>query len=109
MREDNLLAIQPKAFVITTDSDHELEVPGREFHEDYEAGGNLCEPIPRPGSDHLRANSYYNRVRLHSARLQTAGGVRAGRQRLAHFAGSDHEFFRHKESIDPMQDQNEAV
>jgi transposase InsO family protein len=26
MREDNLLAIQPKAFVITTDSDHDLEV-----------------------------------------------------------------------------------
>ena len=26
MREDNLLAIQPKAFVITTDSDHNLEV-----------------------------------------------------------------------------------
>jgi putative transposase len=26
MREDNLLAIQPKAFVVTTDSDHNLEV-----------------------------------------------------------------------------------
>src|SRR5262249_18328273 len=26
MREDNLLAAQPKAFVVTTDSDHELEV-----------------------------------------------------------------------------------
>jgi putative transposase len=26
MREDNLLAVQPKAFVITTDSGHELEV-----------------------------------------------------------------------------------
>ena len=26
MQEDNLLAIQPKAFVITTDSDHDLEV-----------------------------------------------------------------------------------
>jgi putative transposase len=26
MREDNLLAVQPKSFVITTDSDHELEV-----------------------------------------------------------------------------------
>ena len=26
MREDHLLAIQPKAFVVTTDSDHELEV-----------------------------------------------------------------------------------
>ena len=26
MREDNLLAVQPKAFVVTTDSDHELEV-----------------------------------------------------------------------------------
>jgi putative transposase len=26
MREDNLLAVQPKAFVITTDSDHDLEV-----------------------------------------------------------------------------------
>lgn len=26
MREDNLLAIQPKAFVVTTDSDHRLEV-----------------------------------------------------------------------------------
>jgi len=26
MREDNLLAIQPKSFVVTTDSDHELEV-----------------------------------------------------------------------------------
>jgi putative transposase len=26
MREDNLLAIQPRAFVVTTDSDHELEV-----------------------------------------------------------------------------------
>src|SRR5882757_9591787 len=26
MREDNLLAIQPKAFVITTNSDHDLEV-----------------------------------------------------------------------------------
>jgi transposase InsO family protein len=26
MREDNLLAIQPRAFVVTTDSDHELQV-----------------------------------------------------------------------------------
>jgi transposase InsO family protein len=26
MREDNLLAIQPKAFMVTTDSDHQLEV-----------------------------------------------------------------------------------
>jgi putative transposase len=26
MREDNLLAVQPRAFVITTDSDHDLEV-----------------------------------------------------------------------------------
>jgi putative transposase len=26
MREDNLLAVQPRAFVMTTDSDHELEV-----------------------------------------------------------------------------------
>ena len=26
MREDNLLAVQPKAFVVTTDSEHELEV-----------------------------------------------------------------------------------
>ena len=26
MREDNLLAVQPKAFMVTTDSDHELEV-----------------------------------------------------------------------------------
>ena len=26
MREDNLLAAQPRAFVVTTDSDHELEV-----------------------------------------------------------------------------------
>jgi transposase InsO family protein len=26
MREDNLLAVQPRAFVVTTDSDHELEV-----------------------------------------------------------------------------------
>ena len=26
MREDNLLAMQPKSFVVTTDSDHELEV-----------------------------------------------------------------------------------
>ena len=26
MREDNLLAVQPKAFVVTTDSQHELEV-----------------------------------------------------------------------------------
>jgi putative transposase len=26
MREDNLLAVQPKSFVLTTDSDHELEV-----------------------------------------------------------------------------------
>src|SRR5947199_3170434 len=26
MREDNLLAVQPKAFVITTDSNHDLEV-----------------------------------------------------------------------------------
>ena len=26
MQEDNLLAVQPKAFVVTTDSDHELEV-----------------------------------------------------------------------------------
>src|SRR5262249_59694383 len=26
MREDNLLAIQPRAFVVTTDSDHKLEV-----------------------------------------------------------------------------------
>ena len=26
MREDNLLAVQPKTFVVTTDSDHELEV-----------------------------------------------------------------------------------
>lgn len=26
MREDNLLAIQPRAFVVTTDSDHDLEV-----------------------------------------------------------------------------------
>src|SRR5262245_41898160 len=26
MREDNLLAAQPKAFVVTTDSDHELQV-----------------------------------------------------------------------------------
>jgi putative transposase len=26
MREDNLLAVQPKAFMVTTDSDHQLEV-----------------------------------------------------------------------------------
>ena len=26
MREDNLLAVQPRAFVVTTDSDHELDV-----------------------------------------------------------------------------------
>ncbi len=26
IREDNLLAVQPKAFVVTTDSRHELEV-----------------------------------------------------------------------------------
>jgi len=26
MREDNLLAVQPKSFVVTTDSDHKLEV-----------------------------------------------------------------------------------
>jgi len=26
MREDNLLAVQPRAFVVTTDSDHDLEV-----------------------------------------------------------------------------------
>ena len=26
MREDNLLAIQPRAFIVTTDSDHKLEV-----------------------------------------------------------------------------------
>jgi putative transposase len=26
MREDNLLAMQPRAFVVTTDSDHKLEV-----------------------------------------------------------------------------------
>src|SRR6266576_4127377 len=26
MREDNLLGVQPRAFVVTTDSDHELEV-----------------------------------------------------------------------------------
>lgn len=26
MREDNLLAIQPRSLVVTTDSDHELEV-----------------------------------------------------------------------------------
>ena len=26
MREDNLLAMQPRAFVVTTDSDHELQV-----------------------------------------------------------------------------------
>ena len=26
MREDNLIAMQPRAFVVTTDSDHDLEV-----------------------------------------------------------------------------------
>ena len=26
LREDNLLAVQPRAFVVTTDSDHDLEV-----------------------------------------------------------------------------------
>jgi hypothetical protein len=26
MREDNLLAVQPRQFMVTTDSDHELEV-----------------------------------------------------------------------------------
>ena len=26
MREDNLLAVQPRAFVVTTDSDHDFEV-----------------------------------------------------------------------------------
>jgi transposase InsO family protein len=26
MREDNLLAVQPRAFLVTTDSDHDLEV-----------------------------------------------------------------------------------
>jgi putative transposase len=26
MREDNLLAVQPRTFVVTTDSDHEFEV-----------------------------------------------------------------------------------
>src|SRR5687768_18428885 len=26
MREDNLLAVQPRAFVVTTDSKHELEI-----------------------------------------------------------------------------------
>ena len=26
MREDNLLAIEPRAFIVTTDSDHEREV-----------------------------------------------------------------------------------
>jgi len=26
LREDNLLAVQPRAFVVTTDSDHEFEV-----------------------------------------------------------------------------------
>ena len=26
MREDNLLAVQPRAFVVTTDSDHKLEI-----------------------------------------------------------------------------------
>ena len=26
MREDKLLGVQPRAFVVTTDSDHELEV-----------------------------------------------------------------------------------
>ena len=26
LREDNLLAVQPRAFVVTTDSDHECEV-----------------------------------------------------------------------------------
>ncbi len=26
IREDNLLAVQPRAFVVTTDSDHEFEV-----------------------------------------------------------------------------------
>lgn len=26
MREDNLLAVQPRAFIVTTDSDHDLEV-----------------------------------------------------------------------------------
>jgi putative transposase len=26
MREDNLLAVQPRAFVVTTDSNHDLDV-----------------------------------------------------------------------------------
>ena len=26
LREDNLLAVQPRAFVVTTDSDHKCEV-----------------------------------------------------------------------------------
>ena len=30
MREDNLLAVQPRAFVVTTDSQHQLEVYRRQ-------------------------------------------------------------------------------
>jgi putative transposase len=42
MREDNLLAMQPRAFVVTTDSDHELEV--------YL---NLASRMKLSGIDHL--------------------------------------------------------
>ncbi len=63
MREDNLLAVQPRSFVVTTDSDHELEV-----YLNLEIYANDYRDL-----DHLRANieefieRHYDRCRLHSA------------------------------------------
>jgi transposase InsO family protein/transposase-like protein len=42
MREDNLLAVQPRAFVVTTDADHELEV-----------SLNLASRLPLTGMNQL--------------------------------------------------------
>ena len=64
MREDNLLAVQPKTFVVTTDSDHELEVYLVSFCElpnrQSWYGGDLCRsrrPTPsRAASFRVRSS-----------------------------------------------------
>lgn len=81
-----MLAVQPRAFVVTTDSQHELEV--------YL---NLASRMKLTGINQLWvADITYIRLKAEfvCARLQTTGGVRAGPRVGNSFHRSDYEFFQ---------------
>lgn len=80
MWEDNLLAVQPKAFVVTTDSHHDLEV--------YL---NLASPMKLTGVNQLWADITYIRLKqewVYLAVVLDAFSRTSRRSRLQLTAGS---------------------